>query len=183
MPKVVTPEQEKIVERVLQGESIESVANDVGYHRRTIERWKSAHLAKYPDRVYESKVVTDAVAELKFAIAAARELPQTNLREELQKLKEDKEDARKYFERLGKSFLVKTIRRLQDLPEEAITPALVPQYAEMALKLIKFAHEGAAEDLQVHKLIEQLVQKEEGTGDTSTPKKIVRVVVDPAAAE
>ena len=42
----------------------------------------------------------------------------------------------KYFERLGKSFLVKTIRRLQDLPEEAITPALVPQYAEMALKIL-----------------------------------------------
>jgi transposase-like protein len=167
---------EEALRRLNEGQYISDVATALGVSERTVLRWKQKHADRVTKNVRTIDAVTNTLHEV---VQAAKEIPSDRIQEELQTLKDGKDEARKYFERLGKSFLIKAIRRLQDLPDEAIRPETIPQYADMALKLIRYAHEGAVEDLQIHKLIEQLVKPKEDAGQSREPKKIVRVVVDP----
>lgn len=146
--------------RVLhRGEPLISVAKEMGISVPTLSRWKKEYIEAQTVEVLEPE----------------NEEMRDRL-DRLDHLKTAKEEVYTYFEKLGKNFLLKTIRRLQDLPDEAISPNLVPQYANMALQLIRVAHEGWAEEVKLAELMQSIRGE---VDERKTPKKIVRVIVDP----
>jgi hypothetical protein len=145
--------QIEVAQSLASGMSIIKAANVAGVDRRTIQRWQKQEafnrevsdrraLREAGERISEAKQVSPSGFNLTGAIADLREA---------------KKATRLRVRAAGSSLLEKCCERLTDLPSEAISPALLPQYFKVGRDLLEWADQAEAEELELSELTEQLL--------------------------
>ena len=154
----LTGKQIKAVDFFVIGMSKNDIADALNVNLRTVYRWEGSD--GFQEELKKRQKTAQVEERIRDAIAATKQTSPDQLQVSLQALAREKEQTRAAIAHLGKKFLSKAINRLKDLPDEAVTPQLVPQYADIAVKLIRYAHEEWAEELALQEMIEQLVNGE-----------------------
>jgi hypothetical protein len=135
------------------GMSKTDVALSMGCHVRTITRYLD--VAEFVKEVEARRALAAAGERLN----EARQISPTgfDLPAVLASLRASKRDTRLQVRECGSSILSKCCERLSDLPIEALTPQLLPQYFKVGKELLEWADEQEAQELEISELVEQML--------------------------
>jgi hypothetical protein len=141
------------------GMSLIRSAKVAGVDRRTVQRWQKQEA--FTREVRDRRALAAAGA----ALDEAKQLSPTgfDLAAAIADLRVMKEQTRSQVRSAGKSLLQKCSERLQDLPIEAITPTLLPQFFRVAQEFLQWADEEQARELALSELTERLLGPESVT--------------------
>jgi hypothetical protein len=145
--------QIEVAQSLALGMPVIQAADVAGVDRRTIQRWMKHD--SFNQEVADRRALAAAGARLE----AAKQVSQTgfDLPAALASLREAKRDTRLQVRECGSSILSKCCERLADLPIEAISPQLLPQYFKVGKELLEWADESEAQELEISELVEQLI--------------------------
>ena len=151
--QTLSTSQLKAAALLADGMSKAAVAMSLDVHPRTITRWGDSQ--EFQREVSDRRALREAGERLD----EARQVRPSgfNLAEAIADLREAKKATRLRVRAAGFSLLEKCCERLTDLPSEAISPALLPQYFKVGRDLLEWADQAEAEELELSELTEQLL--------------------------
>ena len=111
------------------------------------------------------KALSAASDRLTEAVEKSRLRDPAELQTELERMQEESRRDREVLSQAAYNLLMKASRRLEDLPDEAITPQLVPQYLKTAMDILETVEAKRAEELALQETIEQLLSADAQSQD------------------
>jgi hypothetical protein len=148
--------QIEVAQSLAIGMPVIQAANVAGVDRKTVQRWMKH--GSFSQEVADRKALAAAGARLE----EAKQISPSgfNLPAAIADLREAKRATRLQVRECGSSILERCCERLADLPIEAISPQLLPQYFKVGKELLEWADESEAQELEISELVEQLIGPE-----------------------